>query len=207
MMKTKLVLKYYLLTTILGLSLLSNAQQEKHNNVVYIGLGSYTITQDKSYQIKDFSPTIDLVYNRFLDDGFMVGAGYYFKNINHYIYELNGIDNIPCTEENHSLMLSLGYKFNISAFNITPYIAAGVGFARYKLSEDYDSYKTKYDTFFMLSPGVRLGYEISRWMIFTSYNFNYYKCHPKVDLDSAFELILPYKQEYHSFNIGLGYMF
>lgn len=201
------MMKRCLLIVALLLSLASNAQQEKRNNAVFLGFGSCTITQDKSYPIKDLSPTIDVVYNRFLDDGFMVGAGYYFKNINHYIYELNGNDNIPCTEENHSLMLSWGYKFNISAFNITPYIAAGVGFARYKLSEDYDSYKTKYDTFFMLSPGVRLGYEISRWMIFTSYNFNYYKCHPKVDLDSAFELILPYKQEYHSFNIGLGYMF
>ena len=201
------MMKRCLLIVALLLSLASNAQQEKRNNAVFLGFGSYTITQDKSYPIKDLSPTIDVVYNRFLDDGFMVGAGYYFKNINHYIYELNGNDNIPCTEGNHSLMLSLGYKFNISAFNITPYIAAGVGFARYKLSEDYDFYKTKYDTFLMLSPGVRLGYEISRWMVFASYNFNYYKTNTKVDLDSAFELILPNKQEYHSFNIGLGYMF
>ena len=201
------MMKHCLLLAALLLSLASNAQQENHNNAVFLGFGSFTITQDKSYPIKDFSPTIDVVYNRFLDDGFMVGAGYYFKNINHYIYELNGKDNIPCTEENHSLMLSLGYKFNISAFNITPYIATGVGFARYKLSEDYDFYKTNYDTFLMFSPGVRLGYEISRWLVFASYNFNYYKLHAKVDLDSAFELILPNKQEYHSFNIGLGYMF
>lgn len=199
--------KNCLLIAVLLISLSANAQQEKHNNVVYLGLGSYMISQNKADPINEFSPTVDVVYNRFLDDGFMVGAGYYFKNINHYIYELNGNDNIPCTEGNHSLMLSLGYKFNISAFNITPYIAAGVGFARYKLSEDYDFYKTKYDTFLMLSPGVRLGYEISRWMVFASYNFNYYKTNTKFDLDFAFELILPNKQEYHSFNIGLGYMF
>lgn len=199
-------MKNCLLIVVLLFSLSAKAQQKEHNNAVFLGFGSFTITHDKS-SIKDFNPTIDMVYNRFLDDGFMVGAGYYFKNINHYIYELNGNDDIPCTEENNSLMLSLGYKFNISAFNITPYIAAGVGFARYQLSEDYDSYKTKYDTFLMLSPGVRLGYEISRWMVFASYNFNYYKLHTKVDLDSAFELILPDKQEYHSFNIGLGYMF
>ena len=200
-------MKHCLLIAVLLISLSANAQQKERNNAVFLGLGSYMISQDKTYPIKDFNPTIDAVYNRFLDDGFMVGAGYYFKNLNHYIYELNGNDDIPCTEDNHSLMFSLGYEFNISAFNITPYIAAGIGFARYKLSEDYDFYKTNYDTFLMFSPGVRLGYEISRWLVFASYNFNYYKTNTKVDLDSAFELILPNKQEYHSFNIGLGYMF
>lgn len=193
MMKTKLVSKYYLLTTILGLSLLSNAQQEKHNNVVYIGLGSYMISQNKADPINEFSPTVDIVYNRFLDDGFVVGAGYCFKNIIHPEYNIFfelGYDKIRRSEENHTLMLYLGYNIKIFSFRINPYIAAGVGVSRYKPKNN--DVNKKIDTYFDINPGVKFEYIISRWMIFTSYSFDFTP---------------QYDHLYHNINVGLGYLF
>lgn len=172
---------------------IGHSQQQESNNAVYLGFGSFMISQEKSDPIKEFSPTIDLVYNRLFDDGFVVGAGYYFKNIIHPEYELvDGIggDKIRRTENNHAFMVSLGYNIKMDSFSINPYIAAGLGLSTYK-PRDYDT-ENKYDKYLMLHPGVKFGYEFGCWMVFTSYNF---------------DITPQYNHLYHHFNVGLGYLF
>lgn len=195
-MKTSSTVWWCVSSIMLFSSLLSQAQQQKeHNNAFYLSLGSYMISQDKTEPLCALCPTIDVIYNRFLDDGFVVGAGYYFRNINHIKYEFDNHE-IHCKKEDHALMASLGYMVKFYAFNITPYIATGLEFSRYKsnpqLINEYNFHQTKFDTSLIINPGVRLGYEITRWMIFASYNFD---CTPQ------------FNHLYHNFNVGLGFLF
>ena len=183
------MMKNCLLIAVLLISLSVSAQQKERNNAVFLGFGSYMISQNNFNPINEFCPTINVAYNRFFDDGFVVGAGYSFSNISHYKYNINN-QEIQCKEKYHTLTVSLGYKIDIHAFSMNPYIAAGVGFSRYK-SKDYDLSKDC-KAIFTLNPGIRLGYEIVKWMIFTSYH-----C----------DLTPQYNHLYHIFNIGLGFLF
>ena len=213
-MKSSEVIKYYFLLTLLGLSLLSKAQLNYHKNTIYWGLGSYMISQENKIStsseygaIKEFRLALDVFYNRLVWKGFGIGVGYSFKNADPNAHLTTG-ELISCTEQSHSMLLSVNYKFSLKNFSLTPYFSTGPAYVRFLFPDTYPtSYKTDYESVIMISPGVRFGYEINRLLFFVSYNYDYYKLSPKINIAVIGTWTFPDEFAHHCFKAGLGWSF
>ena len=88
--------KNCLLIAVLLISLSANAQQEKHNNVVYLGLGSYMISQNKIDTYFDINPGVKFEY---IISRWMIFTSYSFDLTPQY-------DHLY-----HNINVGLGYLF------------------------------------------------------------------------------------------------
>lgn len=211
-MNAKAVVRYCLLITVLGLSSLSNAQQSERKNSVYLGIGSYMISQNSlihnnnEYKpIKEFRPTIDVSYNRLIWKGLSAGLGYSYK-ISDPNAHLADWRKIQCTAETNALIFSISYKISIKAFNITPYIAIGPASVYLNFDEHTYFENGRYNTC-MTSSGIRLGYDIKRFTLYMSYNFDHYKVTSMSKKDIIVPAILAFPSTFVNYclKIGLGW--
>lgn len=204
-----LMIVFVLLLVISG-----KAQKTKHtNNAVYVGVGAFMISQKNYYKpITEFRPSIYVQYNRVLWKGLGIGGSYAFKRANPNAHAIDG-NTITCTEQTHAIHISPNYRFDIKRFNITHYLGIGVCFANFifprSLSiESNDYYITQTYSCFMISPGIRLGYDIKNWNVFLSYNYDYFHC----DIGGAPFLVIgtwnfPKNFGHHCLHIGVGIKF
>lgn len=166
------------------LSILSMKGMTQHiecRNAIYASIGAMMISQNNGFApIIEFRPSVDVYYNRFLWKGLGVSVGYAFKRCNPNARTTCG-DKIECVEQNQSVMIAPNYCFRFGQFNLTPYFAMGVCFANFRFPRpdfggETNDYKTKNQSCFMISPGVRVGYDIGKCTFFVSYNYDYYRC-------------------------------
>ena len=123
-MKTSVRIKLCFTIALLGLSILAKAQLNERKNTISLGLGSYMISQENKIStssaygaIKEFRPAIDVYYNRLVWKGLGIGIGYSFKNADPNAHLTTG-ELISCTEQSHSMLLSVNYKFGFSITQI-----------------------------------------------------------------------------------------
>ncbi|MBR4838392.1 MAG: outer membrane beta-barrel protein [Bacteroidales bacterium] len=207
-------MKNCLLIAVLLISLSAHGQQKDHKNTIYLGMGSYMISQENKISthseygaIKEFRPAIDVFYNRLVWNGLGIGIGYSFKNADPNAHLTTG-ELISCTEQSHSMLLSVNYKFGLKNFSLTPYFSTGPAFVRFLFPDTYPTpYKTYYESVIMISPGVRFGYEINQLMFYISYNYDYYKLSPKINIAVIGTWTFPNEFGHHCFKAGLGWSF
>ncbi len=217
MKKFILVILMFILTLSIGIC--QDKKQEK--NAVYLSVGAFMISQkNEPFKPKtEIRPAINIQYNRILWKGLGVGIGYAFKKANPNA----GVDTY--IEQTHAILLTPNYRFDIKQFNITPYFAFGICFANFTFplgpffhqsnTESYTYYyyfKTKTHPRFMISPGIRFGYDINNWTIFISYNYDYYRC--KINeppcpfpIHRITYWYFPESFGHHCFHIGTGIKF
>lgn len=213
-MRTSVRIKFCFILSLLGLFTSAKAQLNDNKNTIYLGLGSYIISQEnkistssKYGSIKEFRPAIDVYYNRLVWKGFGIGVGYSFKNADPNAH-LTTEELISCTEQSHSMLLSVNYKIGLKNFSLIPYFSTGPSFVRFIFPDTYPTpYKTDYESVIMISPGVRFGYEINRLLFFVSYNYDYYKLSPNIDMIVIGTWSFPDEFGHHCFKAGLGWSF
>ncbi|MBO4739950.1 MAG: hypothetical protein J5606_10390 [Bacteroidales bacterium] len=185
---------------------------------MYVSGGAFMVSQKNQFKpLAEFRPSIQIQYNRILWKGLGISAGYAFKRANPN--EKEYIDTKTATiEETHAIIVAPNYRFEITNFNITPYFAMGVCFANFTFLKQaynvdtrlYYYYKTKTYTCFMISQGIRLGYDINRWTIFMSYNYDYYRCkvkEPPFHFNRVGIWYFPEGLGHHCWHIGAGIKF
>lgn len=213
-MKTSVRIKLCFIIALLGLSILAKAQLNECKNTIYLGLGSYMISQENKISInseygaiKEFRSAIDVYYNRLVWKGWGIGIGYSFKNADPNAHLITG-ELISCTERSHSILFSVNYKFGLKNFSLTPYFSTGPAFVRFLFPDTYSApYKTEYESVIMISPGIKFGYDINQLMLFVSYNYDYYKLSPNIDMIVIGTWTFPDDFGHHCFKAGLGWSF
>ena len=213
-MKTSVRIKLCFTIALLGLSILAKAQLNERKNTISLGLGSYMISQENKIStssaygaIKEFRPAIDVYYNRLVWKGLGIGIGYSFKNADPNAHLTTG-ELISCTEQSHSMLLSVNYKFGFKNFSLTPYFSTGPAFVRFIFPDTYPTpHKTEYESVIMISPGIKFGYDINQLMLFVSYNYDYYKLSPNIDMIVIGTWTFPDEFGHHCFKAGLGWSF
>jgi len=189
----------------------STSQQNESRNAIYASVGAMMISQSHGFTpIVEFGPSVDIYYNRFLWKDFGVSFGYAFKRCNPNARTISG-DKIACVEQDQSILIAPNYCFRFGRFNLAPYFAMGVCFANFKFTQpDYggktNDYKTKIQSCFMVSPGVRVGYDVGKCAFFASYNYDYYRC----DIgELPFHVVaiwsFPNSFGHHCLKVGVGF--
>lgn len=197
-------------------------EMKQYKNAVYVSVGAFMVSQKNYYYkppIAEVRPAVSVQYNRVLWRGLGISAGYAFKRANPNARGIEGT-KIDCTEQTHAILVAPNYRFDIKQFNITPYFAMGVCFANFRFPiliygthpPRYYNYITKSQSCFMISPGIRFGYDIKRWNIFLSYSYDYFRYDKGViDHPLNFYVIggwnFPKSFGHHCFNIGAGIKF
>lgn len=189
----------------------SGSFQKVNNNDILICGGSLMISSkyvDKR-TIK-IIPNVELWYNRLFFKGFGWGIAYSFKTADPNARLTTG-DKIYCYVHENSVFSGPFYNFNIKAFRISPFFNIGVCFSKFVFpvdTEPFSTYSTKTCTNFLISPGIRFGYELDRWLIFLLYNFNYYKCQVETPPYSTIATwSFPNAFSRHCLKIGFGFSF
>ena len=195
------------------LSIKMMAQQIECRNAIYASVGAMMISQNNGFApIIEFRPSVDVYYNRFLWKGLSVSVGYAFKRANPNARTTCG-DKIACIEQNQSILIAPNYCFRYGQFNVTPYLAMGVCFASFKfprpdLGGGINDYETETQSCFMVSPGVRAGYDIGNCTFFVSYNYDYYRCNiGKLPFHVFAIWNFPYSFGHHCLKMGVGFNF
>lgn len=187
------------------------SQQNESRNAIYASVGAMMVSQSHGFApIVEFGPSVDIYYNRFLWKDFGVSVGYAFKRCNPNARTICG-DKIACVEQDQSILIAPNYCFRFGRFNMAPYFAMGVCFANCKFPQpDYggkaNDYKTKIQSCFMVSPGVRAGYDVGKCTFFASYNYDYYRC----DIgELPFHVVaiwsFPNSFGHHCLKVGVGF--
>lgn len=208
--------KFFLIVSVFVLLIISSIAQEtrQYKNAVYVSVGAFMVSQKNYYKpITEVRPAVSVQYNRVLWKGLGISAGYAFKRANPNAHYITG-ESITCTEQTNAILITPNYYFEIKNFNITPFFSMGVCFTNFIFpvrvspeEEIYRNVRSKIYPCFMISPGIRIGYDISRWNIFISYNFDYYRG----DFEPPFSVLatwtFPKNFGHHCFNIGAGIKF
>lgn len=195
------------------LSMKIMAQQVEYRNAVFASVGAMMISQNNGFApIIEFRPSVDVYYNRFLWKGLGVSVGCAFKRANPNARTTCG-DKIACVEQNQSILIAPNYCFRYVRFNVAPYLAMGVCFASFKFSQPnlgggINYYETESQSCFMVSPGVRAGYDLGKCMFFALYNYDYYRC---AIGELPFPVLaiwnFPYGFGHHCLKMGVGFNF
>ena len=181
-------------------------------NAVLVSGGALVLQKGYSPTcIAEFRPVADLFYHRMLGTKWGIGVGYAYSEFDPVFCFVKLNDRtystkFDCLQQNHSCLIAPDYSLDFNYFNVNPYVAMGRCWTKFTFG--HNNNRTDKQTCFMLSPGIRLGYNMGSWMAFASYHFDYcfiytyyYPYITTADGDVDFN------RGHHSFNFGVGYKF
>ena len=184
---------------------------DKKNAVLVSGGG---LVLQKGYAptyVAEFHPAANVLYHRMLCGNFGIGVGYEYNEFDPICcFVLCGSrtysTKFDCLQQNHSCMIAPDYSFDFHHFSFIPYVAMGMSWSKFTF--DNNNNRTDRQTCFILSPGIRTGYNMGSWMVFASYHFDYYFIsnfnYPYVTTMDG-NVVL--NKGHHSLNLGVGYNF
>lgn len=148
--------------------------QKNNKNDVFCSIGAFRISRDvdlNNKNKKDFTPSLEIGYNRLLFKNTYIGLMYSYKKVSEQSYHTTG-EEIPYIEKDNALFATINYKIPIYKFYIMPSVALGVCHAQIELVEGGG---TAHSYRFAKYPGLSLGYSWTHWEAFLSYRHEFYK--------------------------------
>lgn len=154
---------------------LESDYQKVKKNAVFCSIGSFRISGDvdlNNKHKKDFSPSVEIGYNRLLFKNASMGVMYSYKKVSEQSYHVTG-EEIPYIEKDNALLVTINYKIPIYNFFVTPTLAYGVCYAQIALSDSYGLTAESYR--FAKYPGISIGYSWNHLDAFLSYRLECYR--------------------------------
>lgn len=211
MKKTIFVFCMLMLTFVNTKAQQQSSAPEKKNAVLVSG-GALVISQNRyAERLTEFRPAADVLYHRMLGNNWGIGLGYGYSEFDPIccFVKLNSrtySTKFDCVQQNNICQIAPDFSLCLNGFNLTPYLAMGICWT--KLTFDHNDNRTDWQTCFVLSPGIRMGYNTRCWAFFASWHFDYcfssmYNYPYITTMDGTIE----YTRGHHSLNLGVGYTF
>ena len=188
------------------------ASDPDKKNAVLVSGGAFMVSQKglAPERVAEFRPAMDVFYHRMLWNRFGIGVGYAYSesdpNYWHVIHpdDVNNV-KIDCIQQSHSCFIASDYSLNFNRFYVNPYVAMGVCWTKFTINRGED--KTDRQTCFILSPGIRMGYNIDNWLLFASYHFDYCFSQTYFPYIIIAQGVVTHCRGHHCLNLGVGYLF